>query len=102
MTKARRLAAAQSKGQPHSKGSWDRRERHVGLVGHRWVGHRWRCLVLVVWHPGGRCACQGRCNTGLSLRLLEDMSFEVWLNVFLIIVVDLMDLTNSFIPKLPR
>ena len=51
---------------------------------------------------GEGCACQGRCNTGLTLRLLEDMSFKVWLNVFLIIVVDLMDLTNSFIPKLPR
>ena len=43
---------------------------------------------------GEGCACQGRCNTGLSLRLLEDMSFEVWLNVFLIIVVDLMNLTK--------
>ena len=32
---------------------------------------------------GEGCACQGRCNTGLSLRLLEDMSFEVWLkNMF--------------------
>ena len=51
---------------------------------------------------GEGCGCQGRCNTGLRLRLSEDMSFEVRLKFFLIIRVDLIDLTNSLIPTLPR
>ena len=47
---------------------------------------------------GEGCGCQGRCNTGLRLRLSEYMSFEVWLKFFLIIRVYLIDFTNSLIP----